>query len=280
MPVDQKKKWLRDNQWRQGQVLAQESVRKLQETGVVADNPNGVVVVISHDCDLANDNLYQEPNVEVIEAEIIRDVNGTLTFAKSSRTLHFEFNHEGEKVFVELRALNKKQISKVDMLDLKPDQSYTLDVKSLKLLQHWLSVRYKRSSFSNEFVNLLNSSGMKDKLAKQVRKYSDQITGVYFDVDEGQQIDHFDGSPFKLSIVISTNADRDFQEGAELESAITDLFSEKFFSADQQSWKDLEFLSCIIIREDEFTVDNSRKLKHWDFDHLSFRGEEVLALPA
>lgn len=280
MPVDQNKKWLRDNSWRQGQLLAQGSVRKLQESGVIANNPNVVVVVISHDCDLANDNLVQEPNVEIIEAEIISDVNGTLTFAKSSRTLHFEFIHEGEKVFVELRALNKKQISKIDMLELEPDQSHTLDVKSLKLLQHWLSVRYKRSSFSNEFVNLFNSSGMKDKLAKQVRKYSDQITGVYFDVDEGRQGDHFDGSPFKLSIVISTNADRDFQEAEALELAVIDMFSEKFFSADQESWKDLEFLSCIIIREDEFTVDNARKLKHWDFDHLSFRGEEGSTLPA
>ena len=57
--------WTRDTPWRQGHVLTAEAIQALGLSH--PETPDSTcVVVISHDCDLANDALQIEPDVEVI----------------------------------------------------------------------------------------------------------------------------------------------------------------------------------------------------------------------
>ena len=58
--------WTRETPWRQGAILPSDAVQALGLQGKGSTDHALCVMVISHDCDLANDNLDQEPNVEVI----------------------------------------------------------------------------------------------------------------------------------------------------------------------------------------------------------------------
>jgi hypothetical protein len=62
--------WTRDTSWRQGQVLLAETaaVLNLQHPGGPDET---CVVMVSHDCDIAQENLSVEPCVEIIVGRLI-----------------------------------------------------------------------------------------------------------------------------------------------------------------------------------------------------------------
>ena len=80
--------WTRETPWRQGHVLPQEAVEAL---GFAHTNlPEATcVIVISHDCDIANDDLSAEPDVEVIIGCLPTTTNGNFSWEKTPRTLHW-----------------------------------------------------------------------------------------------------------------------------------------------------------------------------------------------
>lgn len=112
--------WTRDTPWRQGHVLSAEAVQTL---GLV--HPDALdatcVVVISHDCDLANDDLQIEPNVEIIIGCHPTKENGNYFWAKAPRTLHLEVLRGGVPAFVELIATAKHFIPKQALAAFTPD---------------------------------------------------------------------------------------------------------------------------------------------------------------
>ena len=59
-------------------------------------------VVVSHDCDLANENLDVEPDVEVIVGRTIEKADGNFTWAKAPRTLHYGAMRNGVQTIIEL----------------------------------------------------------------------------------------------------------------------------------------------------------------------------------
>jgi hypothetical protein len=89
--------WSRETPWRQGHLLTIETIRRL---GLADSGADTCVVVISHDCDLANANLTAEPHVEVIVGKIVSKPNGSFAWGKSPRTLHVDASRDGAPVTV------------------------------------------------------------------------------------------------------------------------------------------------------------------------------------
>ena len=81
------KSWSRETFWRQGCVLTESTATAL---GLVheSDPACTCVMVVSHDCDLANDNLVTEPDVEAIVGRTVDKEVGNYAWAKAPRTLH------------------------------------------------------------------------------------------------------------------------------------------------------------------------------------------------
>jgi hypothetical protein len=95
--------WTRETPWRQGHVLCQDACSKLGLKH--PEHPDDTcVVVIGHDCDLANAVLEAEPWVDVIVGRISEAFNGNFALGKAPRTLHLEMLREGKPVVVELVA--------------------------------------------------------------------------------------------------------------------------------------------------------------------------------
>jgi hypothetical protein len=81
--------WDRDTPWRQGHILPDDAVKALQlPADTVTDS---VAIVVSHDCDLAQDPTV-EPVVEIIVGHWIPTADGNFTYAKNARRLHLTFS--------------------------------------------------------------------------------------------------------------------------------------------------------------------------------------------
>lgn len=267
-------KWTRETPWRQGHVLRSETASRLD---LVNSDADACAIVISHDCDLSNDNLATEPQVELIVGKVLPTPNGSFTWGKSPRTLHLQARRGNSPVALELVATKKRLAPKTALAGDTPDTNYFIGPKELEVLQYWLSVRYRRAAFADKFVNRMASTGLDKKLAKRLESYP-IISAVYFDVDDGQEVDRSDGSPYNLSIVLTVapgknpSADMEIAEVAEQE--VEKLFSEKCYDEATVTWEHFTIRACLAISEDDISVSKARLLKQWRLEHVSFKAND------
>lgn len=143
--------WSRNTSWRQGSVLTQ---KDFQAAGLTAVSDAELAVAISHDCDIANDNLEAEPAVEFIFAHTIEQQDGNYMHGKNPRILHLDYNHEGTTIVLELLAAKRVMVPKDILASIQSDQTYDL-ISSRQVLQSWLAARYRRHALPNSLVDRL-----------------------------------------------------------------------------------------------------------------------------
>lgn len=263
--------WNRDTPWRQGNLLSGDAIEALGLRHKVAAE-HTVVIIATHDCDLAQDP-EAEPAVEVIIG-CPTNKDGNCTHAKNARKLHVEF--AGDAAFWgEFEATAKASIDKVALNKFAPRTDAYLNSANHAILQMWLASRYRRSAFPDEFEQRLTSKEFKlhEKITKAVKPHGELIVGVFFDVDEGVELTR-DGpdDTYTLDIVILHAADIDFDQAEKAAIAAAEViqraFTEKLFDP-TKTWQHIELRSCEPISESVLTYQIFKQMKRWRLDHIS-----------
>ena len=269
--------WTRDTPWRQGHLLTTEAALALGLSH--PESPDSTcVVVISHDCDLANDALHIEPDVEVIIGRRVQKGDGNYFWAKAPRTLNIDALHGGAAAVIELVATTKRTIPKQILAAFTPDTAYALPGKSLSALRTWLGIRYNRAAFPDPFVNRLSEFKVDKRLAKIIEPVGNLLSAVYFDVDGGNEVDRSDGSPYELKIVLAYPPGDDPEQAAEdvekIEISITALFEDKHFDQSSGKWNGIALKQCMSISEDDLPVSKARLLTQWRLEYMTIKADE------
>lgn len=268
--------WNRDTPWRQGNLLGNDAIEALGLLHPVTPNQT-MVIVATHDCDLAQDPKG-EPVVEVVVGRLVTDKDGNCTHAKNARKLHVEF--VGDAVFwAEFETTAKVSIDKLQLNQFAPRPDARLAPDNHAIFQMWLASRYRRSAFPDEFERRLTSKEFKlhEKIAKVVKPHGELISGVFFDVDEGQEIAHDGpGDPYTLDIIILHAADPDFDAAEKAAQkaveSIEKAFKDKLFNP-TKAWQHIELRSCALVSESVLTYQIFKQLKRWRLDHMSLAAE-------
>lgn len=267
--------WNRDTPWRQGHVLTNESIVAL---GVVRaeDVGTALAIVISHDCDLAQEPETEE-SVEIIVANRIDVANGNFTHAKNSRKLHLECSIDGATTYLDMQAQHKTRITKAALADHAPAANVVVKPEDRSILQRWLAARYRRSAFPDEFERRLNDTGVTKRITKIVEPLGKYLVAVFFDVDEGVERDRKgekDLYVLRIDLLYSTEDDpaaaQDAAEKAAI--AIAAAFRERCFDA-AGGWKWVELVGCEATSDEAMTYAMSTQLKRWNMDYLSLRAD-------
>lgn len=269
--------WTRDTPWRQGHFLTAEAIQALGVSHLETSD-SICVVVISHDCDLAIHDLQVEPNVEIIIGRHLPQGNGNYFWAKAPRTLHVDVLRADTPAVVELVATAKAVVPKEALAAFAPDTTYSFSGKSLSALRSWLGVRYNRTAFPDPFVNWLSQFKVDKRLAKIIEPVGNLLSAVYFDVDSGMEIDHSDGSPYNLKIVLAYPPGDDPEQTADdverLEAEIADLFEKKHFDQATGKWNGIALKECMSISEDDLVVSKARLLTQWRLEYMTLKANE------
>lgn len=266
--------WTRDMPWRQGHILSRDAFNKL-ELQKLNSSVDACAVVISHDCDLANTDLDDEPDVEIIVGSFVAQLDGNYAHAKTPRTLHLEVQTGDTKKFIELIAIKKTTIAKKLLAQFRPDKECLLTGVSLNGLRFWLSIRYNRAAFPDLFVNRFKR--IKDKFNKLIKPSEKDLLSVYFDLDGGEINEHADGSFYQLSIILVYYA-KDDPIGASdtisvLSEKISDLFEKIYFDQKAEAWNEIELRVCTSISDEEITISQARQLQQWHLEHMTLKAE-------
>jgi hypothetical protein len=265
--------WSRETPWRQGCALTDETVEKFALRDARAPELT-LVVVVSHDCDLAA-SPDKEPEIELIVGRQIEKADGNFTHAKTPRVLHIEFATPVGGKFVELSATKKVRVAKSDFADHEPRREFQLGPTEQSILQRWLGARYRRAAFPDAFEKRLNESGASARLTKILRPAGKHICAIFFDVDDGNEVQRNEPNDcYTLTIVLLYTSQPNSHESEavalKVREQIESLFKELFLNK-ENSWRDIELLECMIMSDQALTYAQSVLLKQWRLEHLSLR---------
>ncbi len=276
--------WTRDTSWRQGHLLDAKAVSALGLKH--PDTPeNTVVVVATHDCDLAQEP-HGEPNIEVIVGRTIavNEKDGNCTHAKTARRLHIEIGGDAS-LWLELDATGKTFISKTQLASFMPRTGLRLAPQDHATFQMWLASRYRRSAFPDEFERrLTKETNLAEKIAKAVKPHGELLTGVFFDVDGGEEVArNGPDDTYMLDIIILHTAEPDFMaaEAAAVKAvaAIEKAFNDKLFNP-TKVWQQIELRSCELVSESVLSYQVFKQLKRWRLEHISLAANPQQSLLA
>lgn len=265
--------WTRETPWRQGNLLPNAAVQVLELSYLDLAPEQSIVIVATHDCDLAQDQEV-EPLVEVVLGRRIDIADGNYTHAKNARTLHLRF--EGESpLTAQFSATAKHAISKEMLAAFQPENEHKLSPSGQAIFQRWLAARYRRSAFPDEFERrLVRETKLADRIAKAVKPHGELITAVLFDVDEGQEISRVDSDDvYVLDITLLHAVVPD--SGAATLAAITAKeqietdFKNKLFNAATGTWKNIELRYFDVLSEETLSYRLFTLLKPWRLEYIS-----------
>ena len=266
--------WNRDTPWRQGFLLGDDAIDALGLR--YAENPDQTIVVVAtHDCDLAQDPQF-EPVVEVVVG-CLAAKDGNCTHAKNARKLHIEFAGDVQ-FWAEFEATAKVHVDKLKLNEYSPRSDVRLRSEDHAVLQMWLASRYRRSAFADEFERrLTKETKLAEKIQKAVKPHGELIIGVFFDVDEGAEVKrNGPDDTYKLDITILHQADPDFVAAENAARAAADAiekaFNEKLF-APANRWQHIELHSCEPMSESVLTYQMFKQLKRWRLEHMSLAAD-------
>ncbi|MFM2346455.1 MAG: hypothetical protein RL654_1208 [Pseudomonadota bacterium] len=263
--------WNRYTPWRQGHLLGCDAIAALgllQTSGP----ENTLVIVASHDCDLAQ-APEGEPCIEIVIGRLVTDKDGNCTHAKNARKLHVEFAGVAA-CWAEFEATAKVAIDKLKLNNFEPRTDAHLSPENHAIFQMWLASRYRRSAFPDEFERrLMRETKLAEKIAKAVKPHGELIAGVFFDVDGGAEVTrNGPDDTYTLDITILHAADPDFDaaEKAAIAAAkaIQTAFQDKLLKP-TKTWQHIELNSCDAISESVLTYQQFKQLKRWRLDHIS-----------
>lgn len=255
--------WTRESNYRQGCLV---SATSLGDAVSGIDTPADIdyYVVITHDCDIANDNLVAEPVIELISARIVEKSNGNFEYAKNPRKLHLAWEGEEDDICLELVSTDKFSLPKLVLKDIQVVSGYSLDQYSRRTLQSWLAARYKRQALPDNLQNRL--SKFIDYLGKKGRSNHGSLIGYWVDYHPHEELDEDTPYEFSLSVVFST----DDPEAQEKASALVDDIKESFSGLISKAKKgDVILEVCGSYSEEEFTLRDLRSNDNLRFDYIS-----------
>jgi hypothetical protein len=226
------------------------------------DNPDPVLIVISHDCDLVHQD---EPDVELIAGQCRDELKYGFAKGQSPRTLHLEFEQDGKKKVLELGALNKVFVDKKTLIGAEPDPGAIFTEKHVNnTLQAWLAARYKRAAFPDDLN--IRMEPIKKKLSSAD---PDAIRGTWmlYEPEDNRLPDEV---PYELwvKVVYSTTEEYDARARAEQHANKLRLsFEKKFFK--QGIWQSIDLRACDAVADTAFSALDILTYKQWRLEHLS-----------
>ena len=259
--------WSRNTKWRQGSVLCVESARALGLT----DGDDAFYIAISHDCDIAHDNLEVEPEIEFMRAKLADGERANFADAQNARKLRIYMEGLGAEKDVELRMRDRVSVKKDALASHSPHVGYKIAGKNLVTLQWWLAARYLRAAFSNSFEERLER--VKSKIAKALRGLVNDVAGVYFKVDDGSnlELERLHVHELRVQLVYQAGVS-DERRNLVIEAAtkIQDVFIKAYKR--EEIWQEIELVgNCDIVSTTVFSYDDQRFFKRWRLDHRSLQ---------
>lgn len=250
--------------WRQGSILPAALTEKLRQEGALRSDVDlqEALIVVSHDCDLLNPSLEKEPFVEVLRASPRENDDGTLRHGKNPRRLVIDVNMGRKLKVFETSVHDRVLLDRRVLLDHRPDASRTIVRETVSLIARWIVKRYYRAAFPDAFNERLRPAHR--RFQNILSKGGSKISGIYLKLDEEELAP---GQIYNVFAVATLPVEH-------YQHASTRGAAQECFDALAAAMNDCEGVAVEdhhLVSEPDFSLDELKRLKRWDWDDLSIR---------
>ncbi|MEH6625723.1 MAG: hypothetical protein V7739_04720 [Motiliproteus sp.] len=259
--------------WRQGSVFYRTDSWSLQ-SWFPSVPANAFLILITHTCSVVNASYQKEPRAEFLVACRTDKYRKDVSYGRNSRQLSMKLVVAGKEVPVLANIYDKYTFGRHWLEDFSPANEVSIPENELRTLTTWLSRRYTRPAFPNEF-NIRIGSAI-DKIKKRLKKADVKdaagcIASVGLDIPQ-YDIELPEDEDYELGVTLIIDS-REFELHRAALSVISDFIDEQFSCC-----TGIAFIGVDTVGDDVLTVAASRSLKLYDFDNLSLQddGAELL----
>ena len=245
--------YFRKNGWHQGNIIDDEAtVHVLLENSYWYKLPDckspAFLIVISHDCDILNNKLEDEPYIDLLSG-FFENRDGNFFYGKNPRRLQIEF---GEKI-IGLNANETIRVTKDLFEALNPKHSsMTLNKNDIKHIVNWISRRYSRAAFPDEFNNRLKVSNQQiDKTTKN--PLMNNVSLIFVDISN-EELKTED--EYEITMIIGVQHGLNLKIMSQVEDLFFDTFNIAGIKADVEVYDEYDIT---------YEVISTYKRFNWDF---------------
>lgn len=253
--------------WRQGSIVKDEDLAQLFGDELSDFGEGVVAIVATQSCDIANNNLDVDPNIEVSIARIIDNKNGNYENNKNPRILHLDVSllkqdEEGlDTAYLELKAYEKIAFDKRAFEGISPDPHRNI-LKQQHDYVSWLAARYARPALPTEFNDLIERADPKNKRKKIVKKLND-LSGIYVHINPDREIEPGEKYKVQLMGVLPDDYDGDITVLTKSLNEVGKIMEEGGMD-----------VSSAVTLESKVSIAMIKRFKRFYFDDLSIKDDK------
>lgn len=251
--------------WQQGSVLPDELAGEVRASaGPETTNPP-IFVVLSQDCDLVHPSYEIEPNVELIVGRLVDAADNNLRHGRNPRRLHLDVKSGTGSTVVAFSIHERLLVSRAVLENHSPHASVRLRAEDRRLLCEWVAKRYVRAAFPDEFNERARAACK--KIEKELKRDGEHVTGLFLMIDPDREL----AADVEYRAILRVTARRE---------TLTDIATEQrlvrvanTIATALGTCKGILVEDHQLVSEGEFTLEDLRFFKRWDWDYRSHSGE-------
>jgi len=249
--------------WRQGAIIAVSEIKPFIQSSISNINPcdEDVFIIASQDCDVLNDE--KEPLIEMVLATITKEPQDTgLMHGRSVRELYLPCSNGSNNCY-HMNINERVWVNAKVREALQPNDNLSLELTNR--LSGWLSFRYRREAFPDDFNDSLKKAIeiLRKKLSKLKNEH---LIAIYLDIQPDRELEQGENYSVDILAVISDDTPEDkFDKYTKILES---------FTAKAKEDADVTFMpygDSIITYEAEVTIADIRRLKKWHLEDISSR---------
>lgn len=254
-----------DQGWRRGSVLPVSLHSDIsRRLGAEASRGADRFLLVSQDCDVVCRDFGAEPCAEVAQFRVVEKPMEDWLHLRNPRVLHVEVEVDAEKRFAEFWARDRGDLYRSALVTAHPDSAIQFSAKSVEEVSLWLSRRYDRTAFPDEFNRRLEDR--RKALRKFQKLAGDALIGIYVRLSTFEEL--AEAEPYELIFRMVMR-----RSGLRTEDAVTD-FRNRVYNPLINSLSSLEGIAVVDhmwVLDDQFTFADFEQSDLLDFDFdLSF----------
>lgn len=260
---------IKEADWRQGHVLPEGLAQRIAEK----DGRRGeILVLLSQDCDLQNQDIEKEPYAEAIWGRCGEDLSTRPQ--NSPRYVVLQVREGDGTSLAEFQVFDKVIFAREMLIGHRPEPGRSISAHERRKLIRMVVKRYDRPAFPDTFNDRLRPACSSKKKREDIRKLlevnADVISGVYLRLQPGDVELPLEES-YQLAIVMTQRV-ADYNKTDERNRAeraaemIEEVIRAKCPGIDLGPEDDS---SVELLSEDAATLDMLRTYIPWDWDYLS-----------
>jgi hypothetical protein len=223
-----------------------------------------LLIVVSHDCDLCNPDVEKEPWAELMLVQVLDQLapQGHLTLMKNPRLLQFKARLGQQEMVCQAVPHERWRVPRVRLTSDSPEGRLETDPPDL--LAQWLSRRYVRAAFPNEFDRRCRP--VAQVIERELQAHGQFISGLFLIVEDEE---HSVNQPYLIVVrACMPVAHYGDQAGREQAQQAVDRIA-----AHLQECDGVEVQDSALVSEAEISLDDLRLLKRWDYYEPISRAE-------